>query len=87
MVEDLRIPHRGNVQGEVIEGAFCVLDQFEAVQAHTEAMKGLQLEPPEQIAFARPPWPCASRTKVWRERRAPAGTGDGRAADRGTPPP
>jgi hypothetical protein len=52
VVEDIRIPHKGNVQGEVIEGAFRVLDEFEAVETHAEAMKALQLEPPEEIAFA-----------------------------------
>jgi hypothetical protein len=52
VVGDVRIPHKGNIQGEVIEGAFRVLDEFEAVAAHTEAMKALQLEPPEEIAFA-----------------------------------
>ena len=52
VVEDIRIPHKGNIQGEVIEGAFRVLDEFEAVNEHTEAMKALQLEPPEEIAFA-----------------------------------
>ncbi|WP_088282996.1 DUF932 domain-containing protein [Ideonella sp. A 288] len=52
VVEDLRIPHRGDVQNEVIEGAFRVLDEFEAVDEHTEAMKALQLQPPEEIAFA-----------------------------------
>ena len=52
VVEDLRIAHKGNAQGEVISGAFRVLDQFEAVQDHTEAMKAVQLELPEQIAFA-----------------------------------
>lgn len=52
VVEDIRIPHKGNIQGEVIEGAFRVLDQFEAVDEHTKAMKELQLQPPEEIAFA-----------------------------------
>ena len=52
VVEDIRIPHKGNIQGEVIEGAFRVLDEFEAVNEHTEAMKALQLQPPEEIAFA-----------------------------------
>ena len=52
VVEDIRIPHRGDIQGEVIEGAFRVLDQFEAVGEHTVAMKALQLQPPEEIAFA-----------------------------------
>ena len=49
---DIRVPHRGNIQGEVIEGAFRVLDEFEAVDEHTEAMKALPLEPREEIAFA-----------------------------------
>jgi hypothetical protein len=52
VVEDIRIPHKGHIQGEVIEGAFRVLDEFEAVNEHTEAMKALRLEPHEEIAFA-----------------------------------
>jgi hypothetical protein len=44
VVDDIRIPHKGNIQGEVIEGAFRVLDEFEAVNEHTEAMKALQLQ-------------------------------------------
>jgi hypothetical protein len=52
VVQDIRIPHKGNIQGEVIEGAFRVLDEFEAVGEHTEAMKALQLSPPEEMAFA-----------------------------------
>lgn len=52
VVDDIRIPHKGNIQGEVIEGAFRVLDEFEAVEQHAEAMKALQLEQPEEIAFA-----------------------------------
>jgi hypothetical protein len=52
VVEDIRIPHRGDAQAEVIEGAFRVLDQFDTVEAHTEAMKALQLDPAEEIAFA-----------------------------------
>jgi hypothetical protein len=52
VANDIRIPHKGNIQGEVIEGAFRVLDEFEAVEEHTEAMKALQLEPAEEIAFA-----------------------------------
>lgn len=52
VVEDVRIPHKGNVQGEVIEGAFRVLDEFAAVEDHMAAMKALPLEPAEQVAFA-----------------------------------
>ena len=52
IVEDVRIPHKGHIQGEVIEGAFRVLDEFETVQAHTEAMKALPLDRGEEMAFA-----------------------------------
>jgi hypothetical protein len=52
VVDDIRIPHKGNIRGEVIEGAFRVLDQFEAVEQHAEAMKALPLQPREEIAFA-----------------------------------
>jgi len=53
---DIRIPHRtgksGNIQDEVIEGAFRVLDDFEAVDASTDSMKALTLRPEEEHAFA-----------------------------------
>ena len=49
---DIRIPHKGNVQDEVIEGAFRVLDDFEAVDASTDAMKALTLNDDEERAFA-----------------------------------
>jgi hypothetical protein len=49
---DIRIPHKGRVLQEVVEGAFRVLDDFEIVNAHTAAMKALPLAPREEIAFA-----------------------------------
>jgi hypothetical protein len=52
VVDDIRIPHKGNIQGEVIDGAFRVLEEFSAVKEHTEGMKALQLDPGEQTAFA-----------------------------------
>ena len=52
VVDDIRIPHKGNVQDEVIEGAFRVLDDFEKVDASTEAMKSLTLNGDEERAFA-----------------------------------
>lgn len=52
VVDDIRIPHKGNIQGEVIEGAFRVLDAFNTVEAHAEGMKAVALEPPEELAFA-----------------------------------
>lgn len=49
---DIRIPHRGDIQNDVIEGAFRVLDDFEAVDASTDAMKTLTLRPEDERAFA-----------------------------------
>lgn len=52
VIDDIRIPHKGNIQGEVIEGAFRVLDQFNAVEEHAEGMKALELAHGEELAFA-----------------------------------
>lgn len=52
-VGQIRVPHKGNVIGNVIEGAFTVLDQFEAVNEQREAMVGVTLNRGEQRAFAR----------------------------------
>jgi hypothetical protein len=52
VVDDIRIPHKGNVEHEVIEGAFRVVDEFAVVQVAADDMKTLTLEPPEQQAFA-----------------------------------
>jgi hypothetical protein len=49
---DIRIPHKGNVQSEVIEGAVRVLADFEAVDASTDAMKAIELKPEEERLFA-----------------------------------
>jgi hypothetical protein len=49
---DIRIAHKGNIQGEVIEGAFRVLEDFEAVDASIDGMKAIELKPEEQRAFA-----------------------------------
>jgi hypothetical protein len=49
---DIRIPHKGNIQDDVIEGAFRVLDDFEAVDASTDGMKALTLNVDEERAFA-----------------------------------
>ena len=49
---DIRIPHKGNIQNDVIDGAFRVLEDFESVDASTEGMKALTLSPDEERAFA-----------------------------------
>ena len=52
MSNDIRVAHKGSIEGEVIEGAFRVLDDFAAVDASTDAMKALELKPEEEQAFA-----------------------------------
>jgi len=49
---DIRLPHKGKIQDDVIEGAFRVLDDFEAIDASTEAMKAQGLDAGEEYAFA-----------------------------------
>lgn len=50
---DIRVPHKGDVGGRVIEGAYEVLDGFERVSAGIDDMKSTALSGPEQTAFAR----------------------------------
>ncbi|MBC8751616.1 MULTISPECIES: DUF932 domain-containing protein [Paraburkholderia] len=53
VLNDIRIPHKGNVIGEVIEGAFKVLKSFEATTEQREGMAATVLDEGEQVAFAR----------------------------------
>lgn len=50
---DIRVPHKGDVTGRVIEGAFRVLDDFDEIGAGIGAMKSVVLSEGEQQAFAR----------------------------------
>lgn len=50
---EVRVPHKGNVIDRVIEGAYTVLNGFEAVDAQREGMQLLTLNSGEQAAFAR----------------------------------
>jgi len=52
VANDIRVPHKGNSMGEVIEGAFRVLEDFKAVDASIDSMKALELKPDEQRAMA-----------------------------------
>ena len=49
---DIRIPHKGHAQDDVIEGAFRVLDDFAAVDGSIDVMKTVTLKAEEQRAFA-----------------------------------
>lgn len=50
---DFRVPHKGDVIGQVIEGAYTVLDGFEKATEQREGMQALTLSSGEQTAFAR----------------------------------
>ncbi len=50
---DIRVRHNGDVVGEVIEGAFKVLDSFETIEGQRDNMRALTLNEGEQAAFAR----------------------------------
>lgn len=52
-VADVRIPHKGDITCQVIEGAYEVLDGFERVQESREAMQAITLDDGEAEVFAR----------------------------------
>ncbi|EAV0850172.1 DUF945 domain-containing protein, partial [Salmonella enterica] len=49
---EIRVPHRGDIVGKVIEGAYEVLGVFDRVEEKREAMQSLLLPPPAQQALA-----------------------------------
>ncbi|MBD8428216.1 DUF932 domain-containing protein [Klebsiella pneumoniae] len=50
---EIRVPHRGDVVGKVIEGAYEVLSVFERVEEKRDAMQSMQLPSPAQHALAK----------------------------------
>jgi hypothetical protein len=53
VTNDIRIPHKGDVIGEVIEGAFKVVRSFDETAEQREGMVATVLDEGEQVAFAR----------------------------------
>lgn len=51
-LNDIRVPHKGNIVDNVIEGAFRVVDDFERINGQIDGMKALPLNNGEQLAFA-----------------------------------
>lgn len=49
---DLRIPHKGDIVSQVIEGAFTVIAEGERIDQAVEGMRALTLNTGEQEAFA-----------------------------------
>jgi hypothetical protein len=52
-VADVRVHHKGDVAGHVIEGAYEVLHGFERAQASRDAMQAITLDNGEAEVFAR----------------------------------
>ncbi len=52
-VADVRVPHKGDVAGLVIEGAYEVLSGFDRVKESRDAMRGITLDDGESEVFAR----------------------------------
>jgi len=52
-VADARVPHKGDVAAQVIEGAYQVLHGFEQAQVSREAMRAVTLDGGEAEVFAR----------------------------------
>ncbi len=50
---DVRVPHKGDVAGLVIEGAYEVLSGFDRVKESRDAMRGITLDDGESEVFAR----------------------------------
>jgi len=52
-VADVRVPHKGDVAAQVIEGAYEVLHGFDRAQQSRDAMRALTLDTGEAEVFAR----------------------------------
>lgn len=52
-VADVRVPHKGDVSGHVIKGAYEVLQGFDRVKESRDAMRGITLDEVEAEVFAR----------------------------------
>ena len=52
-VRDVRVPHKGNIVQNVINGAFDVLDGFDLIREQKDGMQAVTLNRDEQTVFAR----------------------------------
>ena len=52
-VRDIRVPHKGNIVQNVINGAFEVLDGFDLIREQKDGMRAVTLARDEQHALAR----------------------------------
>ncbi|WRS28980.1 DUF932 domain-containing protein (plasmid) [Oscillospiraceae bacterium MB08-C2-2] len=52
-IQDMRIPHRGNITDNVIDAAYTILEDYDTAAEEIEKMKSLQLTEGEQAAYAQ----------------------------------
>ena len=52
MINDIRVPHRGNITDNVIDAAFTISDEFEIIDKSLHEMKSTFLTPEESDIFA-----------------------------------
>jgi len=52
MIEDVKVPHKGDIAGRVLDGCISVLDRLPAVTESINRMARITLSPEEQNAFA-----------------------------------
>ena len=52
-LEDIRIPHKGDVAGLVLDGCISMMDRLPEVSENIREMSTITLSPAEQTAFAR----------------------------------
>jgi len=50
---EIRVRHSGNAVGNVIEGAYSIVKDFDRVTEQIETMKALELKPEHRMAFGR----------------------------------
>lgn len=53
MIDDIRVPHKGDIQGQVIDGCVTLLEKLPEVSESVREMSALALTNGEQLAFAR----------------------------------
>lgn len=50
---EISVPHKGDVLGNVIEGAYSIVNEFDRVDESIDGMRSIALSAPQQVAFAR----------------------------------
>ncbi|WP_175926338.1 DUF932 domain-containing protein [Burkholderia cepacia] len=53
VVDDIRVHHKGDIVGRIIEGAYEVLRGFDRIDTSRDAMRAVALDDGEALAFAR----------------------------------